>query len=457
MFCVSFLEPLLYPSRTELSSVSCSTSFPMSEIIEIHGGKPLSGEVFVSGAKNAALPIMLASLLTGEEVVLRNVPNLTDVHLSIHLLEHFGSTVELSRNTLRIQTPRLVATEASYSLVKALRASFWVLGPLLARGGAARVALPGGDVIGARPVDIHLEALAQMGADINVKHGVVMASAPQGLRPAEIDFRFPSVGATHQVLMAAARTPGRTVIRGAAREPEVIALAEFLVAIGAEIEGAGQSTIVVHGKESLHGCDFHLIGDRIEAATYILAVIATRGTARIRGFDPVHLGAFLDLISQMGVKVRNEADGITIIDSSSLHPVDASTGPFPDFATDIQALLMAATTVIDGKSSISEQVFEGRFSHVSELARMGAQISVEGRTAHITGVPKLSGAFVEARDIRAGAALCIAGLAAEGLTQIAEPQHLRRGYADLEQKLRALGARVGKKVTDAEDFMFSGC
>ncbi|MCB0332383.1 MAG: UDP-N-acetylglucosamine 1-carboxyvinyltransferase [Bdellovibrionales bacterium] len=429
----------------------------MSEILEIHGGRPLSGEVTVSGAKNAALPIMLASMLTSDEVVLRNVPNLTDVHLSIHLLEHFGAEVDFVKDTLRIKTPRLIATEASYSLVKALRASFWVLGPLLARGGAARVALPGGDVIGARPVDIHLEALTQMGADIHVKHGVVMATAPDGLRPAELDFRFPSVGATHQVLMAAALTPGRTVIRGAAREPEVIALADFLVALGAEVEGAGQSTIVIEGKESLHGCDFHLIGDRIEAATYILAVVATKGSARIRGFDPEHLGAFLDTLRDMGVEYDLDSDGISILSATSLRPVHVSTGPFPQFATDIQALLMAATSVLDGVSHISEQVFEGRFSHVSELARMGAQISVEGRTAHISGVSQLSGAYVEARDIRAGAALCIAGLAAEGVTQIADPQHLRRGYTDLETKLQSLGARVGHKVTDAEDFMFSGC
>jgi len=359
--------------------------------------------------------------------------------------------------SVRVRVPALKATEASYSLVKALRASFWVLAPLLARGHAARVALPGGDIIGARPVDIHLEALTKMGADIRVKHGVVLASAVGGLRPASIDLRSPSVGATHQILMAAALTPGTSVINGAAREPEIVALAEMLTKMGAEIEGAGSATIVVRGRDALGGAHVHMIGDRIEAGTYLLAGVATRGDVRVSGVNPKHLPVFLELLASGGVSVETGADWVRVSAPEGMRGFRACTAPFPELATDLQAPLMAALAVARGEGVIEENVFDGRYNHVAELCRMGASIRVQDRIAIITGVDKLCGAPVEAFDIRAGAALVIAGLAAEGTTVIHEPHHLRRGYEALERKLTSLGAIVGSKFQDLDDYAFSGC
>ncbi|MBN8550085.1 MAG: UDP-N-acetylglucosamine 1-carboxyvinyltransferase [Deltaproteobacteria bacterium] len=429
----------------------------MSEYIEITGGAPVSGAVAISGAKNAALPMLMASLLSAEPCVFENVPNLEDVNLTLHLLEHLGAQTEFSGSRIRVVVPQLLATEASYSLVKALRASFWVLGPLLARGRAARVALPGGDIIGARPVDMHLAALAQMGADIKVKHGVVFASAVSGLKPADIDLRFPSVGATHQVMMAAALAPGVTRIKGAAREPEVIALADMINRMGGEVIGAGSSNIEIHGKEELGGCEVTLIGDRIEAGTYLLAACASGGSLRADGVKPAHLGKFLDILTAMGVSVECGDNYVSVRRAGALKPVHVTTGPFPEFATDLQAPLMAALCFADGESSIEETVFEGRFGHVSELCRMGADIRVADRLATIFGKPKLTGAVVEAHDIRAGAALVIAAAASEGESQIHDVHHLRRGYQTLESKLRGMGIKVGVKYSDAEDVMFTGC
>lgn len=429
----------------------------MSEILEIQGGTALRGTVQIGGAKNAALPILIASLLSAESCVIENVPNLEDVGILLHLLEQLGAEAKFQNGRVTIQTPRLIASETSYSLVKALRASFWVLAPLLARGGAARVALPGGDLIGARPVDMHLAALEQMGAEIKLKHGVVLATAPHGLKAAEIDFRFASVGATHQVIMAACLTPGTTVIRNAAREPEVVALAEFINSMGADVEGAGTSQIVIRGKRDLAAGKTVLIGDRIEAATYLLAAAGTGGSVRANGIRPEFFGEFLDLLGQLGVELESGPEWLELRAPNRLRAVHAVSGPFPQFATDIQALLMAAVCCSDGTSRIEENVFEGRFGHVSELCRMGAQISVEDRVASVKGVVHLSAAPVEAHDIRAGAALVIAALMAEGVSQLLEPQHLRRGYENLEQKFRALGAKIGRKIQDPEDFAFSGC
>lgn len=429
----------------------------MAEYLEIEGGRALNGVVKAGGAKNAALPLLMASLLTGERVRFDNVPNLEDLHLALHLLERFGAEWEFSAGAIIITTPRLVATEASYSLVKALRASFWVLGPLLARGRAARVALPGGDIIGARPVDLHLAALEKMGADISVKHGVVYASAPSGLKAAEIDLRFPSVGATHQVMMAAALTEGRTVIRGAACEPEIAALGDMLQKMGASVEGAGTPTVVVQGREELGGADIHLIGDRIEAATYLLAGAATRGCVRVDGIRPEFFGDFLGVMREMGMELEFGDDWISASCRSGIKGVNVVTAPFPGFATDIQAPLMAALCVADGPSTIEERVFDGRFGHVSELCRMGARIAVTDRTASIEGGAKLSSAPVEARDIRAGASLVIAALAAEGVTKIYDINHIRRGYEYLERKLRGLGAAVAARLEDAEDSLTAGC
>lgn len=429
----------------------------MTEYIEISGGVPLKGTVRVSGAKNAALPLMIASLLTSEKCEFSNVPNLVDVNILIRLLEHFGSEGDFHAGSVSLCVPRLVATEASYSLVKALRASFWILAPLLARGRAARVALPGGDIIGARPVDMHLEGLGRMGADIRVKHGVVYASAPKGLNPAKIQLRFPSVGATHQLLMAAALTRGTSVIEGAAREPEVIALAGMLAQMGADIEGAGTSTIAVTGREELGGASVRVTGDRIEAGTFALACAVTRGSLRIEGIEVSHLGAFRNTLEEAGVSVESAEDCVVVSCSGRLSPCRISTSPFPGFATDMQAPCMAALCIAEGESIIEEHVFEGRFGHVSELWRMGAKIRVDEHTAVVEGVPTLNGAPVEGLDIRAAAALVVAALGAEGTTQIHEPHHLRRGYESLEEKLSSLGARICCRVSDPEDFMITGC
>ncbi len=429
----------------------------MSEFIEIEGGVPLHGTVKVGGAKNAALPMLIASLLTSEPVEFSNVPNLEDVNLTLSLLEHFGGECEFFGSEARVRVPSLIATEASYSLVKALRASFWVLAPVLARGGAARVSLPGGDIIGARPVDMHLAGLERMGADLKVKHGTVFATAPHGLKPAKIELRFPSVGATHQLMMAAALTPGTTTISGAAKEPEVIALAAMLHAMGADIEGAGGPTIAIRGVEQLHGAKVRLIGDRIEAGTYLLATVATRGKVRLEGIDPAFFGAFLPLLTDAGVQIAVGEDWVEVDGSAGIKAMQASTGPFPELATDLQAPLMAALATATGTSSIEENVFEGRYGHVSELCRMGAHITVDERVASVQGIERLTGAQVEGFDIRAAAALVVAALGAEGVTAILEPQHLRRGYEHLERKLSALGARIRCRASDPEDYLFAGC
>jgi UDP-N-acetylglucosamine 1-carboxyvinyltransferase len=401
--------------------------------------------------------MLIASLLTDQPVQFANVPNLEDVNLTLSLLEHFGGECEFFGSTARVRVPALVATEASYSLVKALRASFWVLAPVLARGGAARVSLPGGDIIGARPVDMHLAGLERMGAELRVKHGTVFATAPKGLRPATIELRFPSVGATHQLLMAAALTPGTTVISGAAREPEVVALAGMLSAMGAAVEGAGSNTIAVRGAESLGGVQVDLIGDRIEAGTYLLAGIASRGKVRVEGIDPAFFGSFLPLLDAAGVGVETGADWVSVDGARGMKAVLASTAPFPGLATDLQAPLMAALATAEGHSSIEENVFEGRYGHVSELCRMGAHITVEDRVASIEGVERLTAAQVEGLDIRAAAALVVAALGAEGVTTILEPQHLRRGYEHLERKISMLGGQARVRATDPEDYLFAGC
>lgn len=437
----------------------------MSEYLEIIGGSPLSGSVVVGGAKNAALPLLIATLLTPHECQLTNVPNLTDTSLVLHLLEHFGAEVHYDGYTARVKTEQLRATDASYSLVKALRASFWVLAPLLARGRAARVALPGGDLIGARPVDLHLEGLTKMGADITLKHGVVYATATRGLKPASIDLRFPSVGATHQLVMAASLTPGLTVIRGAAEEPEVVALADLINSLGGNVQGAGSKLIEIRGVEELipsslksdKAHTFHLLGDRIEAGTYLLAGAITGGSVTVEGIEASFLGSFLDILSEMGLSVSSAINSVTVKRSAELRAVNVKTAPFPGLATDLQAPLMAALTVAKGTSTIEESVYEGRFGHASELARLGAKISINERIVTIEGVGELNGAPVDGLDIRAAASLAIAGFAATGRTEIHELHHLRRGYEHFERKASTLGAKVWSRISDPEDFIFAGC
>jgi UDP-N-acetylglucosamine 1-carboxyvinyltransferase len=434
----------------------------MYECIEVVGGGSLKGSVVAGGAKNAALPLLMATLLTDEPVTLSNVPALEDITHVRQLLEALGSQMDLHRigldgGTVTIQTKELSRHSASHSLIKALRASFWILGPLLARCGEAQVSLPGGDIIGARPVDIHLEALTAMGANIELKHGVVFATAPHGLRPAHITFRYPSVGATHQILMVAARVSGTTIIEGAAREPEIESMAELLTRMGASIEGVGTSRILISGTPHLSGTSLNLIGDRIEAGTYLCAGVATRGKVTVNGVRPAHVGKLLDIFSEMGCEIERAENSLTVDARRDLRGVSVTTGPFPELATDLQAPLLAALCTVEGESSVEETVYEARFRHVAELWRLGAHIELSDRCARIIGTPKLSGAAVEGHDIRAAASLVVAGLAAEGSTFISEPHHLRRGYERLEEKIAALGGTICNRIADAEDLMFSGC
>jgi UDP-N-acetylglucosamine 1-carboxyvinyltransferase len=430
----------------------------MSEALLISGQTKISGTVKVSGAKNAALPLLIASLLTDKPCIFHRVPSLEDVRYLLQLLEQLGATTDFKNNTASITASNLVSSEASYSLVKALRASFWVLAPLLARTGVARVALPGGDAIGARPVDIHLDALKQMGATIELKAGIVTATAPKsGLKPANIKFRFPSVGATHQILMAASLVPGVTTIEGAAKEPEVIAVAECLNQMGANIQGAGGSLITIEGTKNLSGTELSVIGDRIEAGTYLLAAAATGGQLVLDGIDPLYFGSFLDIVHQLGVEISSSGTSVSVKAPNKLKSVNVITAPFPDFATDLQAPLMAALSVANGTSTIQETMFEGRFGHVSELCRMGANIKISEHTAIIEGVNKLSAAPVDGLDIRAAACLVIAGILAEGTTVITDISHLRRGYENFISKFKSIGANMFIQVKDPDDFMFSGC
>lgn len=429
----------------------------MQEYFSVTGNGPIKGSVTVSGAKNAALPLLIAGLLTEERCTFKNVPNIHDVHLLLQLLVHSGSVVEREGSLIHISTSKIVSVEASYSLVKALRASFWVLAPILARAGKAKIALPGGDSIGARPVDLHLEGLEKMGAKIQVIHGVVEAEASSGLKGAEIELRFPSVGATHQLLLAAALAKGKTVISGAAKEPEVVALGEMLRCMGSDIQGHGTETIEIIGRDSLGGTEVTVIGDRIEAGTYAMIAASTRGEIEINGFDPKHLGSFLDVMKEMGLDIKFNDNGIGVIASRKLQPVNLITEVFPGFATDLQAVTMAALTTIEGESSIREEIFEGRFGHIAELSRMGAKIAIQDHTAIISGGSKLSGAPVSGLDIRAAAALVVAALAAEGETKIFEPHHLFRGYDGLDLKLVSLGANAKITMENPEEHLFSGC
>ena len=429
----------------------------MLEFLEIIGGQELSGCVTVSGAKNAALPMLIAPLLTAESCTLSNVPALRDVDLLLSLLSQLGANITRHENQVSINTPTLGTGEVSFSLVKSLRASFWILGPLLARTRSARVALPGGDIIGSRPVDIHLEALTQMGAEIRTVNGIVYAEAPAGLHGANINFRFPSVGATHQILLAAVLSKGVTRITGAAREPEVVALADLLNAMGAEIEGAGTDEIVIVGKTSLGGANIDIIGDRIEAATFLCAGIACRGAVTVAGINPAHLGPLPEMLHMMGADLSLKGNCIELVAGDQLMPVNVRTGPFPEFATDMQPPMMAAMCLAEGISAVEETIFEARMGHAFELKKFGAQIAIDGKFARISGVREFSPAFAECLDIRCGAALVIAALAAKGTSRLYEIQHLRRGYVNIEQKFRDLGAQLGVRAESPEDYMMSGC
>jgi UDP-N-acetylglucosamine 1-carboxyvinyltransferase len=426
--------------------------------IRIVGGNELNGTIPISGAKNAALPLMIASLMTEETLTLENVPHLADVEQLIRILTNHG--VDYSVNgrreeqsqrysrTIHFSARNIVDTTAPYELVSKMRASFWVIGPLLARMGHARVSLPGGCAIGTRPVDLFIEGLKALGAEIDIENGYVNASARSGLVGNRYVFPKVSVGATHVLLMAAALAKGETVLENAAREPEVVNLAECLNAMGARISGAGTSTITIDGVEKLSGAQHRVIPDRIETGTYAMAVAMTGGDVLLEGARADILESALDTISQTGAEITPVNSGIRVRrNGAGIDPVNVTTEPFPGFPTDLQAQFMGLMTRARGRSQITETIFENRFMHVQELARLGARISLSGQTATVDGVETLRGAPVMATDLRASVSLVIAGLAAEGETMVHRVYHLDRGFERLEEKLAHCGAtleRVGE-------------
>lgn len=410
--------------------------------ILIRGGRRLKGEVAVDGAKNAALPILLATLLTPERCTFANVPRVVDVSTTLRLLADLGARIDEGDGVISVQAERLARLEAQYELVKTMRASFLALGPLLARFGHARVSTPGGCAIGSRPVDLHLEGLQKMGAQARIVHGYVEAHQSEPLHGANICLDVPSVGATEHLMMVATLAQGTTTIEQAAREPEVVDLAHALTAMGAKIAGAGEDVITIEGVSSLGGIDYSIIPDRIEAGTFMMAAAVTGGDVYVRGARSDHLQAVIVKLREAGVEVQDDAEGIRVIGNGRLRSVDVKTMPYPGFPTDLQAQMMAALTLADGRSVISETIFENRFMHVLELNRMGADIKVEGNSAIVRGVATLSGAPVMATDLRASVCLVLAGLAAEGVTEVSRVYHLDRGYSRIEEKLSALGADI---------------
>jgi UDP-N-acetylglucosamine 1-carboxyvinyltransferase len=411
----------------------------------IRGGTPLLGTVRVSGAKNAALPCIAAALLTDEPVILENIPQVRDIETTRRLLTAMGAEVELgygrAHHRTTIHCKNLVAPEASYELVKTMRASTLVLGPLVARCGRARVSLPGGCAIGARPIDLHIKGLERLGATIVQEHGYVEASAKR-LKGAEIVFDKITVTGTEDLLMAATLAEGETIMQNCAREPEVADLAALLNKMGARIEGAGTATIRIHGVEKLHGAKHRIIPDRIEAATFILAGALTGGDLNVSGCDPSHLGALLQKLKEVGVKTAHSAESVRVMGDNPLQSADMITEEYPGFPTDVQAQYMALVTQAEGTSVITENIFENRFMHAQELVRMGANIKIEGSRAIVRGKAQLSGAAVLASDLRASASLVLAALVADGETIIDRVYHIDRGYENIEEKLRGVGAQI---------------
>ena len=422
----------------------------MDRII-IRGGRRLTGRLPISGAKNAALTLMPCALLTDQPLTLTNLPRLADVDGFGHLLNQLGAStaVEGTRpdefgRTMTITARALTSTEAPYDIVRKMRASILVLGPILARSGEARVSLPGGCAIGNRPIDLHLKALEAIGAELEMAAGYVRATAPGG-RLAGGRYRFPvvSVGATENVVMAAALAKGTSVIENAAREPEIVDLCRCLVAMGASIDGIGTETLTIEGRDSLHGATYRVMPDRIEAGSYACAAAITGGSLELTGVEAEDMGATLSALADAGVLVELRKDSVCVsAEHDSLKPLTLTTAPYPGFATDMQAQFMAMLTRADGASVLTETIFENRYMHVPELARMGADILVQGRTAVVRGVPKLVGAPVMATDLRASMSLILAGLAAEGETEVSRIYHLDRGYERLEEKLSAVGADI---------------
>ena len=411
----------------------------------IEGAHKLQGEVRISGAKNAALPLIAATLLTPGWHVIHNVPDLRDTRTILALLETLGAEWKKEGTTLLINTDSLNKFEASYDLVKTMRASILVLGPLLARLGKARVSLPGGCAIGARPIDFHLQGLRKMGANLALEDGYVEASVDNRLMGGTVYFDIPSVTGTENILMAAVLAKGETVIKNAAREPEVTNLVDMLTSMGARIKGRDSDRLIIRGVKSLKPAVVTTIPDRIETGTYLIAVGTAGGEANVTHCNPAHLPALLEKLRASGLSIKESGDSILVSRQARVQSIDIKTQPYPGFPTDLQAQLMSLMSLANGLSVVSETIFENRFMHVAELKRMGAEIKINGNSAIIKGIEQLKGAQVMATDLRASASLVVAGLAARGVTEISRIYHLERGYEDMVGKLQALGAKVHKE------------
>ena len=408
----------------------------------IQGGSRLKGEITVSGSKNGSLPICIAAVLAPGVGTISNVPRLRDIATTASLLQSLGATVERDETILKIDASSINTVEATYDLVKTMRASVLVLGPLLARFGRARVSLPGGCAIGARPIDQHLKGLKALGAEITLEHGYVEAVAKKGLVGGRVNFDISTVGGTEHLMMAAATAKGESILENAAREPEIADLADYLNRMGAKIEGAGTDTIRIQGVSGLSAAAYEVMPDRIEAGTFMCAAAMTGGDLKLRGMKLEHLDALTFKLMDAGVEITNSNGVVRVKGPSRPQAVNIKTRPYPGFPTDMQAQFMAVMSVAEGASVISENIFENRFMHVSELLRFGADITVEGNAATVKGVKRLSGAPVMATDLRASACLVLAGLAAEGVTEVQRIYHLDRGYDRIEDKLRNVGANI---------------
>lgn len=422
----------------------------MDKII-VRGGKTLNGTVKVEGAKNAVLPVIAASLLASHgKSIIRDVPYLSDVYTINEVLRYLNAEVNFENNTVQIDASNELTAEAPFEYVRKMRASVLVMGPLLARLGRARVALPGGCAIGTRPIDQHLKGFEAMGAVVKVGNGFIDAKVDGKLKGAKIYFDIPSVGATENIMMAAALAEGTTILENCAKEPEIVDLANYLTSMGAIVKGAGTETIRIEGVDTLYGADHTIIPDRIEAGTFITAAAITGGNVYVKGAVPEHLSSLIAKLEEMGVEFVEEAEGIRVIAPEKLKAVDIKTMPYPGFPTDMQAQVMAVLLKSEGTSMVTETVFENRFMHVEEFRRMNANIKIEGRSVIINGPSHLQGAEVASTDLRAGAALIIAGLAADGITRVTELKHIDRGYVNFHGKLAALGADI-ERVNDGKD------
>ena len=423
----------------------------MVEAFKIVGGKKIEGNLVVDGSKNSTLPIMIATLVEKGTYVLKNVPDLRDIRTLVALLESLGLQVEkLDKNSYKIINNGLTSAEASYELVKKMRASFLVMGGMLAIENKGKVALPGGCAIGARPVDLHLKGFEALGAKINIEHGYVEANAENGLIGSNIVLDFPSVGATENIIMAAVKAKGKTILENAAKEPEIVDLCNFLIKMGAKISGAGRSRIEIEGVKKLTACEYSIIPDRIVAGTYIIASILFDGSITVEGVVPEHISSFLLKLEEMGAKFKIEGNKLEVLSKlSDLKPIKITTMPHPGFPTDLQSPIMTLMSLVKGVSEIKETIFENRFMHVPELNRMGAKIEVDSSTAKIYGVENFSSAEVMASDLRAGASLILAALKANGQSIVNRIYHVDRGYENFEEKFRALGADIERIKLEA--------